>query len=253
MGKTHRENQLVMTSSLSWLCQRIAELLPLVDARAPTGRVSRRTGSTYLPGVASLDETGVRDLLVETWITTTPEEFEPVGLVETEVPYPGLARARCDMVLSSAGWSSLQPEWAIELKRIQFVGDNGKNNDFNVQKMLSPYLKDRSLIHDIERMRTHPIASRHAVIGYAFSYDFKTCADAISLHPSEHERIANIREVCKKNDSINGTLSSDALISAADLYFTSKKVVVDRAVAPFSDVWHHPCGGVGNIFGWEVA
>lgn len=242
-----------MASSIRWLCQRFAELLPLADANAPTGRVSPRTGSAYLPGVASLDETGVRDLLVETWVNTSPEEFEPVGTIDTEVPYPGLPRARCDMVLSSAGWTGLQPEWAIELKRIQFVGDNGKNNDFNVQKMLSPYLKDRSLIHDIERMRNHPMAARHAVIGYAFSYDFATCDVAISLHPTEAERIENIREVCKRNDPTSGTLSSDDLISAADLFFTSKKVVSDRAVVPFSHVWRHPCGGGGNVFGWEVA
>jgi hypothetical protein len=228
-------------------------LLQLADAHAPIGKVNARTGRTYLPGVPALGETDVRDLLADLWTTTTPHEFEPSATIKTEVKYPGLKRAKCDMVFSTAGWSSLQPEWAIEFKRIQFVGDNGIKNDFNVQKMISPYLKDRSMIHDIERMRTHPLATRHAVIGYAFSYDFATCDYAATLHPTEVERIENIREVCKSNNPVTGSLTSDELISAADLYFTSKKVVIDRAVVPFANVWRHPCGGGGNVFGWEVA
>lgn len=242
-----------MSNDIAWICSRIAELLVEVDRRAPLGKTSQRTGAMYLPGVPALSETDVRDLLVSEWTRTRAADFEPVGAVKKEVPYPRLPRARCDILFSTAGWKSDVPEWAIELKRIQFIGDNGKNNDFNVQKMLSPYLKDRSLIHDIERMRNHPLASRHAVVAYAFSYSFSSCDEATARHPSQIERIQNVRDVCRKNDPVGGVLSSDDLIDVANLFFTSRGVVRDSAVVPFANLWRHPCGGSGNVFGWEVA
>jgi len=255
LGATHEAVEVgrIVGSSLTSIVNRIASLLPSVDSAAPTGKVSHRTGTPYLPGLPALSETDARDLLVAVWIRSAPSDFEPSGHIETEVPYPGLPRARCDLLFSTSGWASETPEWAIELKRIQFVGDNGKNNDFNVQKMLSPYLKDRSLIHDIERMKTYPLASRHAVIGYAFSYSFSSCSVAESMHSTELDRINNIREVCRRNDAVGGHLSSSDLISSADLFFKSRGVVRDFAVAPFTGVWRHPCGGDGSVFGWEVA
>jgi len=254
LGATHEPIKVsrLVGSSLTSIVNRIASLLPHVDAAAPTGKISQRTGAPYLPGLPALSETDARDLLVEVWARSAPSDFEPLGHIETEVPYPGLPRARCDLLFSTSGWTRQTPEWAIELKRIQFVGDNGKNNDFNVQKMLSPYLKDRSLIHDIERMKAHPLASRHAVIGYAFSYSFSSCSVAESMHPTELDRIENIREVCRKNDVVGGHLSSNDLISSADLFFKSRGVVQDSAVAQFTGLWRHPCGGDGNVFGWEV-
>jgi hypothetical protein len=241
-----------MPSSLSSIVHRIASLLPHVDTTAPYGKKNQRTGAPYLPGLPALGETDARDLLVEAWVRSYPAEFEPSGHVATEVDYPGLAHARCDLLFSTSGWTDKTPEWAIELKRIQFVGDNGKNNDFNVQKMLSPYLKDRSLIHDIERMRAYPLARRHAVIGYAFSYSLKSCSVALSLHPKEASRIDNIREVCRRNDPASGEMPSTDLIHLADLFFKSRGVVKNFAMVSFTGLWRHPCGGDGNVFGWEV-
>lgn len=189
--------------------------------------------------------------LVDWWTTTYPDDFYPRGVCSEEVPYPGLSRARCDIVFSSKPGSRI-PEWALEVKRIQFVGDNGKKNDHNVQKMLSPYMKDRSLIHDIERMRKHPIAENHAVIGYAFSYDFETCAEAERLHPNHADRIAQIREVCRANDQRTGRLSCEDIVQIADVQFRYLGIVSDHKTAPIRDLWRHPCGGHGTVFGWEV-
>lgn len=244
---------IAMIGDLAGLCQRVADLLPEVDRSAPTGKVSPRTGSTYLPGVPALSETDFRDLLVRAWCTKYPEELSPTGEIRTEVPYPKLPRARCDLVFSTSTWRSPRPEWAVELKRIQFVGDNGKNNDFNVQKMLSPYLKDRSLIHDIHRMRQHPLASKHAVIAYCFSYNFATCQDAEKHHPSEKARIDNLREVCKRNDPVSGDLRCQDLIVATDSFLREQRVVADLATCDFEDLWRHPCGGRGTVFGWLVS
>ena len=99
-----------MASSIDWLCKRIAEFLPLADTLAPVGKANARTGGTYLPGVASLKESDLRNLLVQIWTTTAPDELEPTATIATEVKYPHIKRAKCDMVLSSKGWLSPKPE-----------------------------------------------------------------------------------------------------------------------------------------------
>ena len=113
-------------------------------------------------------------------------------------------------------------------------------------------MKDRSLVHDIERMRSHPIAKRQAVIGYAFSYDFETCSEAESRHPMHLDRIAEMRNVCRVNDPVSGRLSCEDIIEIADVQFRHLGIVVDSKKARVKDLWRHPCGGQGTVFGWEV-
>ncbi len=240
--------------TLQEICDLIAQsLLPVVDANAPGGTSNQRTNAPYLPGVPSMNENAVRDAMVVAWNANHQHLLAAGTALEKEVPYPNLPRARCDLRFSSVGWKGPLPEWAIELKRIQFVGDNGKNNDHNVQKMLSPYLKDRSLVHDVERMRQYPLAHHHAVIGYAFSYDLQTCNAARKRHASERTRIRNIETVCKTNDPTHGVLSCVDIIDAANLLLQRRGIVGQHVRAPFSDLWRHPCGGHGQVFGWQVA
>jgi hypothetical protein len=113
-------------------------------------------------------------------------------------------------------------------------------------------MKDRSLVHDIERMRRHPIASRHAVIGYAFSYDYETCAEAERLHPEHSDRIGEIRKVCKENDQLLGRIVCDEIVEIADVQFQYLGIVTDHKTTPIRNLWRHPCGGHGTVFGWEV-
>jgi hypothetical protein len=230
---------------------RFAAGLKAIDDTSSWQGTSARTGVTYLAGVPAMTERQLCHELVQWWTTTHPRDFYPVGTCREEVPYPGLSRARCDIVFSSHPDDGV-PEWAVEVKRIQFIGDNGKKNDHNVQKMLSPYMKDRSLVHDIERMRSHPIAKRHAVLGYAFSYDYETCAEAERLHPEHADRIAEIRKVCKENDQEMGRLLCDEIVEIADVQFQYLGIVTDHKRHPIRDLWRHPCGGHGTVFGWEV-
>jgi len=237
---------------LAHVVERFVEGLKFVDASSGSAATNQRTGAVYLHGVPAMSEAEVSKQILEWWVENYPSDFSPSDAHDREVRYPGIPRARCDIVFSSLGIEAIRQEWAIEVKRIQFVGDNGKNNDFNVQKMLSPYLKDRSLIHDIERMREHPIAQRHAVIGYAFSYDFDTCREALVHHPGETLRISEIREVCKKNDPINGLINCTDVVNVADLQFRNANVVKQFVTQNFSGLWRHPCGGRGTVFAWEV-
>jgi hypothetical protein len=237
---------------LETILNRFAEGLVAVDASTMHSSANQRTGEIYLPGVKTLREPIFVGELVSWWKEKYPRDFNPENGVRTEVPYTDVARAKCDLVFSSDGSSLDNPEWAIEVKHIALVGNNGKNNDYGVPKILSPYLKDRSLIHDIKRMQEHPIAKKQAVIGYCFEYSFDSCDLALAKHSTYEEYISNVRTVCKLNGAPGGKLSVLPMAEFADEIFTSKNLVKPLRVKEFKNAWRHPCGGNGQIFGWEI-
>ncbi len=180
--------------------------------------------------------------------------------VSTEVKYKNHPRNRCDLVLEDLQKNKQllfdSPQvagWAIEIKRLQFVGNNGKNNDYNVQKVLSPYLKDRSVIHDIERMRSDALATRQAVIAYVFEYSLDSCRDAANFHPDATDVIDEIRSVCLRNDPIRGIISASPIAEMANLHFNSRGIISDHCIIRRQNLWSHPAGGTLAIFGWEVS
>lgn len=242
---------------------RIAEGLLAVDSRTTTITVGRQKkdratnkmmpGITFLPGVKTMNERQFVAELVDWWKITHPKDFLPSQAIRTEEPYPNLPVSnKCDIILSSDNSPLTSPEWAIEIKHISFCGDNGKKNDHGVQKMLSPYHKDRALIHDIKRISGSALGSRKAVIGYCFDYSFASCNEAIKRHPRESARIDELRETCKVNDPINGELNVGPLVDFADAIFQKEGVVKGHHREVFQGAWRHPCGGDGTIFGWEV-
>jgi hypothetical protein len=186
------------------------------------------------------------------WKNTYPKDFHNLKNISTNYPYPEAKANKCDIIFSSDDQELDNAEWAIELKKIAFLGDNGKNNDYNVQKMLSPYLKDRSLIHDIHKLRKNPVARKQAVIGYCFNYDFSTCDEALELHPEQKTRIKQMRAVCKKNNDKTGELNIKEVVDFANQIFTTNNLARNLVQNDFTGAWRHPCGGGGTIFGWEV-
>ena len=190
--------------------------------------------------------------VLDWWKQKYPKDFNDLGNVKNSFPYPNTKKAACDIVFSSDGQTLKNPEWAIEVKHISFLGDNGKNNDFNVQKMLSPYLKDRSLIHDIHRLKNDPIGRKQAVIGYCFNYDFLICDEALNMHPTHSGRIKEMRKVCKKNNEKTGELNVKEIIDFANQIFSTHNLARNFTQASFNGAWRHPCGGNGTIFAWEV-
>jgi hypothetical protein len=247
---------------LNEILHRFSEGLLYVDRNTTTITTGRRkknrlTGiseppPTYLPGVHTMSENKFVEELTHWWISQYKNDFDPSNSLRREVPYVGIPRAKCDLIFSTDGSEDSNPEWVIEVKQIELVGNNGNNNDFGVAKILSPYLKDRSLIHDIKRLKQHGIGKRKAVIGYCFDYSFETCEQAKILHPNSIEYINNIYEVCKNNDPINGQYNVEPMIQFADEIFRSQNLVKNLLINKFKNAWRHPCGGSGVIFGWEL-
>lgn len=237
---------------LRQIMDRFSQGLVAVDSKTTHVSHNQRTGQTYLPGVKTMNEPKFVEELVEWWKLNYPNDFSPPLAIEREVPYLDIPRATCDLILSTDGSDLSDPEWAIEIKHIALVGNNGKNNDFGIAKILSPYLKDRSLIHDIERLNNFGRGKKKAVIGYSFNYSFSTCEEAMSKHLDQIDYINNVKEVCRKNDPETGTYSVIPLIEFADGIFTKKQLVKPVELVNFDGAWRHPCGGNGTIFGWEL-
>jgi hypothetical protein len=248
---------------LSEILKRISEGLPAVDSITQTVTIGNRKtdratgqmmdGKKFLPGVKTMKEPKFVAELVDWWTQAYPDDFSPTLAIKTEEPYPDLPSGNdCDIVLSTNGSPLINPEWAIEIKHISFCGDNGIKNDHGVQKMLSPYRKDRALIHDIERLSKSPLGSRKAVIGYCFNYSFESCEEALKKHPTDIVRIQNLKRTCKENSPEDGIINIAPLVDFADSIFQSKGVVKLHARENFANAWRHPCGGSGTIFGWEI-
>jgi hypothetical protein len=234
------------------ILERFSEGLVKIDEKTKHVSSNQRTGEIYLPGVKTMSEPKFVEEFLTWWLSSHANDFNPPNAAEREVPYEGIPRAKCDLILSTDGSSLSNPEWAIEVKHIALVGNNGKNNDYGVAKILSPYLKDRSLIHDIERLRDFGVGKRKAVIGYCFDYSFDSCIRAAKIHPNQSEIISNIKGVCKSNDPVKGEYSAGPMIEFADEILQNRKLVKPLITKKFENAWRHPCGGTGLIFGWEL-
>lgn len=232
---------------LQKIVERYAEAITAADASVTSRRTNPRTGEVYRDGVLALGERDLVALVDTTWHRLHAGELKYSAL---NVRYPALRRTGCDHVLSTDTLHE-DPEWGVEVKKIPLVGNNGKRNDFNVTKMLSPFLKDRGLLHDAARLRQHGFTRRVAVIGYVFDYDRDWPAVARKTHPGSAEQ-AVIAEVEAVMNSNGGTLRPRALVDFADPILRLRGFATGpRAEARFQ-AWAHPAGGRGLVFGWEI-
>ncbi len=232
---------------LQTVVERYAEALAYVDAHTTTQKGNRRTGVAYHQGLHSLGELDAVREADAAWGVLHPDEL--LGPVGTRIgfPYPTLSRTKCDHVFSTT--ADAEPEWAIETKFISFVGDNGKNNDYGVGKMLSPYLKDRGVLHDAARLREHGFSRRVGVMLYAFNYDSETCDLAEQRQPQARDVIRNIRDVIDKNGA---PLHARPVIELLDAILGLRGFLRGPRTQADFEAWRHPAGGRGTVFGWEI-
>jgi hypothetical protein len=235
---------------LSDVVARYAAAMEHIDRTVEVRGTNQRTGERYLPGVRSLNEAQVVAEVDAWWGQEHPEDFAVAAEPRLGIRYPTLLGhiTRCDHVFTTDA-PTAEPEWAIEWKNATLVGNNGKNNDFTTTKVLSPYLKDRSLLHDVLRLSRYPLARRHGVVGYGFHYGAETCEEAERRHPQHRETIQNIRDACEKN---GGSLTLRPLLNFADSILRVRGFVVKSMAEASFEAWRHPAGGRGIIFGWEV-
>ena len=235
---------------LNHVVNRFSQGLLAVDEFHREARTNARTKEEYLPGVAAMTEPVLTGQLATWWRTSHPEDFGETLELACEVAYPNVARAKCDLVIRNS--KSLKPVWAVEVKRIQLVGNNGNTNDYGIAKMLSPYLKDRSLRHDLVRLSESGFNCSSATLVYAFSYSPHSISEAKTRFPDLAGRtVSNIDKVRIQAQDEYGVYSLDPLIDIANLVLDKEGLVAEFVRKEFSGAWSHPCGGNGIVAAWR--
>jgi hypothetical protein len=130
------------------------------------------------------------------------------------IPYRGLNRQKCDLCIGTRG----RFDWAVEIKMLRLMGDNGKPNDNMLMHILSPYAADRSALTDCSKLLAAGPGARKAVVIYGFDY-----AD----------------------------LPMDPAIEAFEILARCKVQLGPRVSAAYQELVH-PVHRAGRVFGWEV-
>jgi len=178
----------------------------LADACRPRA-TNRRSGTLYQEGIGPHSESSTISLAV------TAAEHESLAAAAREVPYADASRNRCDLVIG-AGFDS----WAIEVKMLRLVGDNGKPNDNMLMHILSPYPAHRSAVTDCQKLLRSALHGRKAIL--IFGYDY----DGWAMDPA---------------------IRAFELLASADVELRA------AATGSFSGLVH-PVHTHGRVFGWEV-
>lgn len=234
----------------SHILKRFAEGLIYVDKNSDI-KNSSRNGIQYLPGLTTIYEPQCADELMKWWVKTYPEDFFTPYEVFVNHSYPDHPANKCDIMFTSEKTNSDKPEWAIEIKKIAFLGDNGKNNDYGPSKLISPFLKDRSVAHDVVKLKEADIARKKAVIGYGFNYSEKSLTMALQKHPEFADRIKTAIKIVKSGGTLDNMLELKPLLEIADFIVSKLGYVKPLVTIPFTGAWRHPLGGDGTIFAWE--
>lgn len=147
---------------ISELVGDVAEAVKRIDTRRPQA-ANARTGVLYQPGIGPHPETQTVALIVSELAALAPERYQ--SQLFTGISYPQ-SQQKCDLCIGAApDW-----DWAIEIKMLRLMGDNGKPNDNMLMHILSPYPRDRSALTDCLKLLESGLPGRKAVVIYGFDY-----------------------------------------------------------------------------------
>lgn len=200
---------LTMALMLGRFVTEFAAAIAAADARQPQW-VSTTSGKTYAPGIGPHTETQTVLLAMAELKERSPSLFADYRV---SVPYPAKARQKCDLVLRAEG-----TEWALEIKMLRFMGDNGKPNDNILMHILSPYPAHRSAVTDTTKLLNSGFTGRKGIVIYGFDYP---------LWPM------------------------DPAIESFELLASARVRLGPRETAGFDNLVH-PIHQRGRVFGWEV-
>jgi hypothetical protein len=148
---------------LGAIVQDFADGIKAVDATRPVA-VNQRSGAAFQPGVGPHTEARTVALVVKHLAKRRPDSYPDHAL---GVSYGDGTRQACDLCLGIApSWS-----WAIEVKMLRLMGDNGKPNDNILMHIPSPYKDHRSALTDCDKLRTSALGGQRAVMIYGYDYD----------------------------------------------------------------------------------
>jgi len=197
-------------SVLAELVMDFARGIKAVDSMAPVAS-NTRTGASYQPGIGPHTEAQTIRLVMAHLADADPQRYASYKL---GVPYADGTRQACDLCLDGpAPWG-----WAIEVKMLRLMGDNGKLNDNMVMHILSPYPAHRSALTDCTKLLTSQLGAHKAILIYGYDYP---------------------------------DWPMDPAIEAFQVLANQEVTLADSAVASF-DGLIHSVHRRGRVFGWQV-
>lgn len=142
---------------LSHVVTAFAHGLMAADSLNPTW-VSA-SGRAYSAGIGPHTEAATITLVLD----ALSPSCHAAAKAQVSVPYPCVARQRCDVVLPG--------QWALEFKLLRFLGDNGKQNGNMLTHILSPYPSDRSALTDCDKLAASGFPERRAIVIWGYDYE----------------------------------------------------------------------------------
>jgi len=250
---------------LKVIVERLVEALIKVDAETTTIHESRSGSGAYLPCVGTIwEDDFTREAIIE-WNDNHPNDFLEFSKDWLEVKYPK-KRGKCDLCIRSTDHNVNigEPafEWAIEMKYVRFVGDNGKNNDYGVTKVASPYRKDRSSVLDAERLGEFDLAKRKAIVMYGFEFDSASYDHAVNWCEKNSvgddktknlDKAKNMKGVLHKEDSETHHMSMLDIVPLFEAAVGVRDIKLGKLEHKgFDGLSRHPLYRKGRILAWEV-
>jgi hypothetical protein len=139
------------------LARDFAAAIKLADGRSPRWRA-------YQPGIGPHTEVQTVALTLAELRRDHPGLY---GSVQTGAPYPGSPRQKCDLLITPSGGQS----WAVEVKMLRLMGDNGKPNDNMLMHIVSPYPNHHSALTDCQKLAASGFSGSLGVLIYGYDYD----------------------------------------------------------------------------------
>jgi len=188
-----------------------ASAVAAADSKCPVA-INARSKKAFQPGIGPHSESRTVELVTEEMQSAKPVVYR--GRLILGVSYPDAPKQKCDFCVGTGSpWI-----WAVEVKMLRILGDNGKANDNILMHILSPYAEHRSAVTDCIKLSRSSIASRKAVL--IFGYD----AADWPLLPA---------------------------IEAFEALASRRYQLGDRNEARFSGLVH-PVHASGSVFAWEL-
>jgi len=200
-----------MAVALDRFVHDFAKAVVAADAARPFASNARSKGA-FQPGIGPHSEAQTVKLVGAELARLRPSIYG--GHLAYGVAYPEAPRQKCDLCVGSASdW-----EWAIEVKMLRILGDNGKANDNIQMHILSPYPAHRSALTDCEKLADSRLGRQKAILIYGYD------ADVWPLEPA---------------------------IAAFEILARARVALGERLSAEFGGLIH-PVHSSGRVFAWEL-
>jgi hypothetical protein len=200
-----------MDISLERIVEDFAWGMKAADSKRPQA-INNRSGEPFSPGIGPHTEARTIELVRDELVGMSSSPY--AGLIGLQVPYPSSPRAKCDLCIGEDS----NPLWAIEVKMLRLIGDNGKVNDNILMHILSPYPAHRSAVTDCEKLVNSRLGIRQAILIFGYDHAEWTMLPAIE---------------------------------AFELLARDRAVLSERVNAAVLGL-EHPFHQQGQVFGWEI-